>query len=239
MEKRIKKESKLTIHYIFWYFLIFSVIGLFIETIYCYATTGILESRKGLIWGPVCPVYGVSAVVLIIFLNSHKNKGILQLFIEGFVVGAIAEYILSYGLESIYGMRFWDYGYVNLHINGRICLQFSLYWGILSVIIMKLIKPSIDKLIEKISTKPRNISELILLIFFIINCIFTVWGVQTYQNRVIYNKINNIETSNILVQIQQKIENEYFTNERMSKTFPNLRIKDAQGNEIWVRTLIE
>lgn len=238
MEKSIKKEEKLTIHHIFWYFLIFSIVGLIIETLYCYATTGILESRKGLIWGPVCPVYGVSAAILIIFLNRHKDKGIIPLFIDGFVVGSIAEYILSFGLEAIYGMRFWDYGYVNLHINGRICLQFSFYWGVLSVAIMKLVKPSIDKLIEKIPTKPRNILELILLIFFIINCIFTVWGIQTYQNRVIYNKINNIETSNILVQIQQKIENDYFTNERMSKTFPNLRIKDAQGNEIWVRTLI-
>ena len=73
MEKRVKKESKLTIHHIFWYFLIFSVIGLIIETIYCYATTGVLESRKGLIWGPVCPVYGVSAVVLIIFLIQKRT----------------------------------------------------------------------------------------------------------------------------------------------------------------------
>ena len=239
MENSMKKEEKLTIHHIFWYFLIFSIIGIAIETLYCYITTGVLESRKGLIWGPFCPVYGVSAAVLIIFLNKHQNKSVLQLFIDGFVVGSIAEYILSFGLEALYGMRFWDYGYVDLHLNGRICLQFSLYWGILSVIIMKLIKPVIDKIIGKIPVKPRNILEIVLLIYFIINCIFTVWGIQTYQNRVVYNKVNNVETSNVVIQLQQKIENDYFTNERMSKTFPNLRIKDAQGNEIWIKTLIE
>lgn len=43
----------------FWYIVIFSIIGLIVETLYCYLTTGILESRKGLIWGPFCPVYGV------------------------------------------------------------------------------------------------------------------------------------------------------------------------------------
>lgn len=235
----MKKEEKLTIHHIFLYFLIFSIIGIIIETLYCYITMGMLESRKGLIWGPFCPVYGVSAAILIIFLNKYQNKNIFQLFTYGFFVGSIAEYILSFGLEAIYGMRFWDYGYVNLHINGRICLQFSLYWGVLSVIIMKLIKPSIDKVIGKIPVKIRNISEIILIIFFTINCIFTVWGIQTYQNRVVYNKVNNIETSNILIKVQQKIENDYFTNERMSKTFPNLRIKDEKGNEVWVRTLIK
>lgn len=235
----MKKEEKLTIHHIFWYFLIFSIIGIIIETLYCYITMGVLESRKGLIWGPFCPVYGVSAAILIIFLNKYQNKNIFQLFIYGFFVGSIAEYILSFGLEAIYGIRFWDYGYVNLHLNGRICLQFSFYWGALSVIIMKLIKPSIDKVIGKIPVKFRNISEIILMIFFTINCIFTVWGIQTYQNRVVYNKVNDIETSNILIKVQQKIENDYFTNERMSKTFPNLRIKDEKGNEVWVRTLIK
>ena len=171
---------------------------------------------------------------LILFIHL-----IIYLFIYGFILGSIAEYLLSFGLESIYGIRFWDYGYVNLHLNGRICLQFSIYWGLLSIIIMRFVKPGIDKVINKIPVKPRNIAEIILIIFFSINCIFTVWGIQTYQNRVVYNKINNIETNNVFIQIKQKIENDYFTNERMSKTFPNLRIKDEQGNESWVKELIE
>lgn len=136
-------------------------------------------------------------------------------------------------------MRFWDYGYIKANLNGRICLQYSLYWGILSVIIMKLIKPLLDKLIEKIPVKPRNIIEIILFVFLVIDCIFTVWGIQTYENRVLYNKVNQKETNHIWTKIQQTIENNYFTNERISHTFPNLRVKDKQGNEIWVHTLIK
>ena len=233
-----KKEEKVTIHQIFWYFIIFSILGIIIETLYCYITTGVLESRKGLLWGPFCPVYGVSATVLIICLNKYKNKNTFQLFIYGIIAGSIAEYILSFGLECIYGMRFWDYTYTNLHINGRICLQYSFYWGILSVLVVKYVKPLLDKLINKIPVKGRNIIEIILLIFFIVNCIFTIWGLQTYQNRVINKTEQSYENNHIFVQWQQKIENDYFTNERMSKTFPNLRIKDKEGNEIWVRTLI-
>lgn len=235
----MKKQINLTIHQIFWYFLIFSILGLFIETIYCYITTGILESRRGLIWGPFCPVYGVSAVILLMFLNRYKDKSIIQLFIHGFIIGSIAEYILSYGLEAIYGIRFWEYGYLKLNLNGRICLTYSIYWGILSVILIKLIKPGIDKLIEKINIKIRNFIETTIFIFLIINCLFTIWGIQTYQNRLLYNKVNNQQTSNLIINIQQTIENNYFTNDRISKTFPNLRIKDENGNEIWLRTFIQ
>lgn len=235
----MKKEKKITIHQLFWYFLIFSIAGIIIETIYCYITTGVLESRKGLLWGPFCPVYGVSAAILIWCLNPYKNKTFLQLFVYGLIAGSVAEYILSFGLEAIYGLRFWDYSYTNLHINGRICLQYSIYWGILSVILLKGIKPVLDKIIDKIPRKIRNVIEILIVVFLIINCIFTVWGIQTYQNRVIYGIKNEEESSHILIQCKQKIENEYFTNERMSKTFPNLRTKDRNGNEVWVRTLIE
>lgn len=53
------KKGNITLRQAFWYFVIFSIVGLFIETLYCYITTGVLESRKGLILGPFCPVYGV------------------------------------------------------------------------------------------------------------------------------------------------------------------------------------
>lgn len=235
----MEKNTKLTLHHIFWYFLIFSIIGLFLETIYCYATTGNIESRKGLIWGQLCPVYGVSGAMLILFLHKYKDNNILELFFKGLVVGSIAEYVLSFALEAIYGMRFWDYGYAKFNINARICLQYSVYWGILSVLIIKLVEPLLKKIIDKIPNKLKNVMEIILLIWLIVNCIFTVWGIQTYQNRVIDGQINNKETSNVLIQIKQNIENNYFTNERMSKIFPNLRIKDENGNEIWVKTLIK
>lgn len=235
----MKQNKKITVHQIFWYFIIFSIAGLFIETIYSYFTSGTIESRKGLIWGPFCPVYGVSGAILIIALNYCNRKNIFSLFTYGFIVGSIAEYILSFGLEAIYGMRFWDYGYASANLNGRICLQYSLYWGILSVIIMRLIKPLLDKIIEKIPSKPRNILEIILFIFLMVDCIFTVWGIQTYEDRVLYNKVNQKETNNVLIQLQQTIENNYFTNERISRTFPNLRVKDKEGNEIWIHTLIK
>ena len=116
----MKEDKKITIHYLFWYFLIFSILGLIIETLYCYFMTGTWESRKGLIWGPFCPVYGVCGALLIWILNKIKFKSILQLFLGGFIIGSIAEYILSFALEAIYGIRFWNYTYLVYNLNGRI-----------------------------------------------------------------------------------------------------------------------
>ena len=234
----MEKNEKITIHHLFWYFLIFSILGLIIETLYCLATPGVLESRKGLIWGPFCPVYGVCGAILIYVLDKFDCKSVIKLFILGFIGGSIAEYILSYGLEAIYGMKFWNYEYLQYNINGRISLLFSFYWGILSIILIKFAKPVIDKVIGKIKPHTRNVIELGIFIFLCIDCIVTIWGIQTYQNRVVYNFTYHANSNNIIAKAREKIENDYFTNERMSRTFPNLRIKDENGKEVWIKTLI-
>lgn len=235
----MENKEKITIHQLFWYFLIFSVLGLIIETVYCYITSGTFESRKGLIWGPFCPVYGVCGAFLIFVLYKLNYKSIVGLFAAGFIFGSIAEYLLSYGLEAVYGMRFWNYEYLSFNLNGRISLIFSIYWGVLSVLLVKFVKPLIDKMINKIKPHTRNIIELGIFIFLCIDCVVTIWGIQTYQNRVLYNKTYKAESNNFILQIRENIENNYFTNERMSLTFPNLRVKNEDGEEIWIKTLIE
>ena len=234
----MENNKKITIHHLFWYFLIFSILGLIIETVYCYITSGVLESRKGLIWGPFCPVYGVCGAGLIFILDKLEIKGFAKLFFAGLIIGSIGEYILSYGLEAVYGMRFWNYEYLQYNLNGRISLIFSIYWGILSVILIKFVKPVIDKFVNKIKSHTRNIIELGIFIFLFIDCLFTIWGIQTYQNRVLYNKESKGISDNFILQIKENIENNYFTNDRISMTFPNLRVKNEKGEEVWIKTLI-
>ncbi len=235
----MEKENKVNIHQLFWYFLIFSILGIIIETLYCYITMGVLESRKGFIWGPFCPVYGVCGALLIYVLNKLNCKSALKLFIVGFVFGSIAEYILSYILEAIYGIRFWNYDYLQFNLNGRISLLFSFYWGILSIVLIKFVKPIIDKLINKIKPKTRNIIEIGITIFLSIDCIVTIWAIQTYQNRVVYNKLYKTNSNNIVLKLRENIENNYFTTEKMLKTFPNLRVKNENGEEMWIRDFIK
>lgn len=219
--------KKIDIRQILWYFIIFSIIGLIIETTYCYITTGVIESRKGLIVGPFCPIYGLGAATIIVIF-SNKNKNIKDLFIQGWLYGSILEYAISYILEAIYGIRFWNYDYLKYNLNGRISLIYSIFWGILTAILIKYVSPKIDKMIDKITKK--KIVTIILIIFFILDAILTVWAIQTYKNRVLNNN-QDIEINNI----KQYIEEKYFSNETMRKIFPNLRIKNEKGEEVFIR----
>lgn len=237
MENKMQKEI-ISFKQILWYVIIFSIIGLIIETLFCYITTGVLESRKGLIWGPFCPVYGVGATLLILILNPYKNKPI-KLFIIGSILGNIIEYLLSFLLEAYYGARFWDYSYLDWNLNGRICVLYSIYWGILSLILIKLVKQPMDYWIRKIpNSKPLH---RIILILFILDGIATVWAITSYQKRIgieYYHTSSRIE-ENIFQKIKIKIEETLFSNEIMLKTFPNLRYIDQEGNEYYIKDMIK
>ena len=207
-------DKKITLKQIIWYSIIFSIFGLIIETLFCYLTTGVLESRKGLIWGPFCPVYGVGATILIILLDKYKNNSI-KLFLIGSIAGNIIEYGLSYLLEAMYGTRFWDYSYLDWNLNGRICIKYSIFWGILAILLIKLIKPQIDKIINKIPDS--KILNIIMIILIIIDCGATMWAINTYQNRVVQNYFNvEVKKQN---NIKQFIEDKLFSNEIMKKHF--------------------
>lgn len=226
-------DKKIALKQIIWYSIIFSIFGLIIETLFCYLTTGVLESRKGLIWGPFCPVYGVGATILIILLDKYKNNSI-KLFLIGSIAGNIIEYGLSYLLEAMYGTRFWDYSYLDWNLNGRICIKYSIFWGILAILLIKLIKPQIDKIINKIPDS--KILNIIMIILIIIDCGATVWAINTYQNRVVQNYFNvEVKKQN---NIKQFIENKLFSNEIMKKTFPNLRYIDENGTQYYLKDMI-
>lgn len=232
-----KSTKKITYQQILWYFIIFSVIGLIIETIFCYITTGVIESRKGLIWGPFCPVYGVGATILIICLHTYEEKT-MKLFLMGCILGNIIEYGLSYLLEAYYGTRFWDYSYYGFDINGRICLLYSIYWGVLSIILIKYVKPKVDKIIEKIPNSKKLYLTIIILL--IIDGLATIWAITSYQKRIgVKLEPKEVTTSqHFIYKMKTKLEQILFSDEIMAKTFPNLRYVDKQGNQYYIKDKI-
>lgn len=227
-----KKKNKF--HSYLWYLVIFSIMGLLIETLFCFITTGNIESRKGLILGPLCPVYGCGAVILILFLDKYKGHK-FKLFIYGTLLGAIVEYLISFILEAIYGVRFWDYSWTKFNLNGRICLSYSLFWGILAILLIDVIKKWIDKLINKIQGKFRKVIDIILTIILVIDVVITVWGVAVYEIRAKETLSGQNYTSNN--NIIEKFQNTVFSNKNMGKIFPNLCILDNNGNQILIRDI--
>ena len=96
-----------SIYKILVYFIIYSIVGYIVETLFGIITKGVWESRQSFLYGPFCGIYGLGAVVLILSLQYFK-KSANKLFIGGFIVGSVVEYLVSLVGELIFHVKFSD-----------------------------------------------------------------------------------------------------------------------------------
>lgn len=165
--------KKLKFYDLFYIFIFGSIFGWLIEGIYTLIKKGILINHSALVLGPFNVVYGIGAVILTIFLINYMDKSYFKIFLISFICGTILEYMLSLGMELLVGFTAWNYSKYFLNINGRVCLQYSIYWGFLGIIWIKLCYPFISSIINKINLNFGKILMKILIIFLIFNIILT------------------------------------------------------------------
>lgn len=191
-----------------------SFFGVLIELGWCLLTRGHLESRSGLVYGPFNLLYGVGAVALSVSLYRFRNRGKWLSFLGGAVVGSVVEYACSFFQELAFGSRSWDYSKMPFNINGRICLLYSLFWGILGVLWVKSIYPRMAKLILKIPDRAGKVITWILTAFFIVNAVVTCIAVFRWSER-----IQGVAATNGFWQFIDS----RFTDERMGRIFANMK----------------
>lgn len=165
--------KKLKFYDLFYIFIFGSIFGWLIEGIYTLIKKGILINHSALVLGPFNIVYGVGAVILTIFLINYIDKSYLKIFFISFMCGTILEYIISVCMELLVGFTAWNYSKYFLNINGRVCLQYSIYWGFLGIIWIKLCYPFISNMINKINFNFGKVLMNILIVFLIFNVILT------------------------------------------------------------------
>ena len=132
--------------YFFWIIFIYSFLGFLFETLFSYLQTGRLENRKTMVLLPMCPVYGLSAAVVIMGSAQIKDR-LPLLFAGGVMFASSVEYLYSLFCEKAFKIILWDYGKSRLSIDGRVHAVFSVIWGLLTVALYKYIQPYIDRFI--------------------------------------------------------------------------------------------
>lgn len=177
MEKESNKEELTNIQKIILYFFVYAVLGWILETIFCIVTTGEF-TKRGFLYGPLCPIYGFGAVILIECLKRVKTNTVGKFFIS-MIAFTIFEYFASLILEKIFGLRWWDYSYDAFNFQGRISLAYSIAWGILGTAFVERIHPYITKKVEplimKINNKLRYVFLYVLVIIAIIDFAFSIF----------------------------------------------------------------
>lgn len=255
MEKKKKEHIKIcgiSIWRILAYFVVYSVAGFIIKTIFGLLTKGVLESRKSFLYGPFCSIYGLGAVLMILPLQKYKKNN-YTLFFAGFFIGSIIEYMVSLVGELIFHIKWWDYSDQMFNINGRICILFSLFWGLLAIYLMSDINPRIDKFIDFVKSKiPANYMKTVIIfsiLFLSFDLGITVYALQMFSVRIIHENNLNVSNKQLMDTLYEKIYvndqkqkdfiYKFFDNEKMIKTFPNIKIEDVDGNILFFRDYVK
>jgi len=154
------------------FFTIYSFLGWTMETVFASINERKIINR-GFLSGFVCPIYGFGAVLILqsskwvahVFENNFTSLTINILF--SIILVTLLEYITGFLLEKIFDCKWWDYSNNALNLHGYICLKYSLLWGLLTFLLMRVVHPAISELVFSISMPVKSYLAVFLLLYFL------------------------------------------------------------------------
>ena len=159
---------------LFWYFILYSFLGFILEVVFARIMQSAKQDRKCMYFLPLCPVYGLGALLIVCLPASLQSRPFL-LFFFGALAATVVEYGMDWFYEKALKVRFWNYSSMPLNINGRVCLPFSLAWGFLSLGLTKWVHPVIARWVSDI---PAGVT-LFAVLFFLLDAFFTALLLRT------------------------------------------------------------
>lgn len=176
--------------------------------------------NRGFLIGPYCPIYGWGSLAITILLKRYMEDP-LVLFVMSTLICSIIEYLTSYFMEKKYHARWWDYSNKKFNINGRICLETLIPFGILGVAIMYGTNPILFKLYNQIPQLVINILTVILFIGFIVDNIISSNIISSIN--VEGNKLIKDNTEEITEKIKQVLRQKSWLHRRLINAYPGLK----------------
>ncbi len=180
-----KLKSLAHIHYMRHYslpslaalFFIFAMFGWVWELFFYYVQQGKIINR-GVLHGPWLPIYGVGGLIVLIFLFVLRRRPVLHL-IATVVLCGVVEYFGGWALEMIFDKKWWDYSGYFFNIDGRVCAEGLFVFGAAGMAFIYVLAPLLDNMIRKAQQKILIPVEAVLLVFFIIDVIYSAFVPNT------------------------------------------------------------
>lgn len=187
------------------YFVIYSFLGWCLESVF----RSICEKKiinTGFLFGPVCPIYGVGAILMVLIMGKLQGN-IVAIFFYSLVVLTIWEYVVGVFLEKTFKTKYWDYSNHKINFQGRICLTNSLCWGLLGVAFINYINPFICDIINKLDINIFRIVIYTSLMIILTDMIISIIKVKNINNT--WKKVQelNEEIKEKLKEIKENTQN--------------------------------
>ena len=176
--------------------------------------------NRGFLIGPYCPIYGSGCLLIIILLNRYLDSPII-LFFMAIIICSILEYLTSYVMEKIFNARWWDYSDKRFNLNGRICLETMIPFGVLGTLITYVINPFYVKILSSIPEIILNIIAIILFLVFITDIGVSCNVVTTLKKEI--KKAEKDQTEEITKKIRAVLGKRSILHRRLVHAFPNLK----------------
>ena len=219
-------SDKITIYFLL--FMTYSFLGWFMEVVITF-----IEDKKfvnrGFLIGPYCPIYG-QGVLGILFLIGKNTNDALGVFLKSILICSLLEYFTSYLMEKVFKARWWDYSNRKFNINGRICLETMIPFGILGTLCFYVVNPFLMNVISSINKTVRLVLTIILGSIYILDNIVSFNVMNKIKKNIKYQNRDN--TEKIRQDVIKWLEENSFLYRHIRNAYPNFKIKKIEIKKI-------
>lgn len=212
-----------TLYQLLWYFFIYGFLGWCLEIIYAAVRKKAFLNR-GILNGPLCPIYGVGMVLSLIFFSPQKDRFVF-LAISCAVLATLLEFFTGILMEKLFKKRWWDYSGYKYNLAGYVCLPFSALWGLAAALVIRFVHPFLASLLDRIPVFPGRAVLWLLLFILIIDTISVLGIIFTVQKH--NQRIEDLAQS--MHQVSSRLGNAIFSwiERRMAAAHPDAPAKQA------------
>ena len=204
----------------FLYFIIYSFLGWLIE-VGCKSIQYKRFVNRGFLLGPICPIYGYG-VLFIVLLIGDDTSDILSIFLKSILICSDLEYFISYFMEKLFKVRWWDYSNNKFNINGRICLETMIPFGLLGTLVVYVIHPLIVRFVNLFSSNMIITIAIVLFIIYILDNILSFNVMNKIKKEI--KKYSGDSTEIIKRKVTNWLEANSFLYRHLKKAYPKFRI---------------
>lgn len=221
--KPLKGYITLNFFNLFWIFVVCSILGLAIETVFHLAIYHAYQDRAGLLYGPFSPIYGFGGLFMTVALNRFHDKPIPVIFLISALIGGAFEFTVSWIMQSAFGIVAWDYSGTFLSIDGRTNFMFMCFWGILGVMWVKFLLPILLWMINKIPWKLRYALTVVCFVFMVVDVVLTVQTIDCWYLREAGHAPNTP---------LEEFFNKHYDNAYMEHRFQTMTMDPSQSSRV-------